>query len=108
MSAGTLNKLQGEFKQVCSEYDETKRKLAETENSWKQLKVESENKAGIMTDEIQRLNQIIEKKISEAIEVIIASILVALPYGGGFSQAETAQVLGCSMVVPDNTQSPFF
>jgi hypothetical protein len=47
---------------VCAEYDDTKRRLQETENAWKQLKVESENKTRVMADEIQRLNQLIEKK----------------------------------------------
>lgn len=65
LSAGTLNKLQAQFKGVCAEYDDTKRRLQETENAWKQLKAESENKNRIMADEIQRLNQLIEKKNNE-------------------------------------------
>jgi hypothetical protein len=32
--------LQGEFKSVCAEFDETKRKLSDTENAWKKLRVE--------------------------------------------------------------------
>lgn len=40
LSAGTLSKLQGEFKSVCAEFDETKRKLSDTENAWKKLKLE--------------------------------------------------------------------
>ena len=40
LSAGTLSKLQGEFKSVCAEIDETKRKLSDTENAWKKLKLE--------------------------------------------------------------------
>ena len=34
LSAGTLNKLQGEFKTVCGELDQTKKKLGDTENAW--------------------------------------------------------------------------
>jgi chromosome segregation ATPase len=65
LSAGTLSKLQGEFKQVCGELDQTRKQLAETENAWKRLKAESENKAGVMAEEITRLNGLIEKKNNE-------------------------------------------
>ena len=65
LSAGTLNKLQGEFKVVCGDYDQTKNKLNETEIAWKKLKSESEGKIQMMADEIQRLNGLIEKKNNE-------------------------------------------
>ena len=65
LSAGTLNKLQGEFKTVCGELDENKRKLTETEGAWKRLKSESDGKMHSMAEEIQRLNGIIEKKNQE-------------------------------------------
>jgi chromosome segregation ATPase len=65
LSAGTLNKLQGEFKTVCGELDETKKKLAETENAWKRLKAESDNKVQILTQECERLNALVEKRNSE-------------------------------------------
>jgi hypothetical protein len=42
LSAGTLSKLQGEFKQVCGELDEHKKRLGDTEGAWKKLKSESE------------------------------------------------------------------
>jgi chromosome segregation ATPase len=65
LSAGTLNKLQGEFKQVCGELDEHKKRLGDTEGAWKKLKSESEIMAQKMAEEIQRLNGIIEKKNNE-------------------------------------------
>ena len=65
LSAGTLKKLQGEFKTVCGELDETKKKLAETENAWKRLKAESDNKVQILTQECERLNALVEKRNSE-------------------------------------------
>lgn len=48
LSAGTLNKLQGEFKTVCGELDETKKKLIQTENAWKKLKAQSDNKGQML------------------------------------------------------------
>ena len=65
MSAGTLNKLQGEFKGVCGELDQAKKKLSETENAWKQLKAESDNRGQIMSQEIERLNALVEKRNNE-------------------------------------------
>ena len=59
---GTLSKLQGEFKGVCSELDETKKRLQETEMAWKRLKTEGDGKAQTMVDEIQSLNVLIEKE----------------------------------------------
>ena len=44
LSAGTLNKLQIEFKSVCGQLDDTKKKLTETEGAWKRLKSESDGK----------------------------------------------------------------
>ena len=43
----------------------TKQKLTETENAWKRLKTDSDGKAQMMADEIQRLNMLIEKKNNE-------------------------------------------
>lgn len=65
LSAGTLNKLQGEFKAVCGEADELKRKLQEYDVAFKRLNSESENKVKILTQECERLNAMVEKKNSE-------------------------------------------
>ena len=65
LSAGTLNKLQGEFKTVCGELDEAKKRVTETEGAWKRLKSESDGKLQMMADEVQRLNGLIEKKNNE-------------------------------------------
>ena len=65
LSAGTLNKLQGEFKTVCGELDATKKKLADTEDAWKRMKAEYENKVNILTQECERLNALVEKRNAE-------------------------------------------
>ena len=65
LSAGTLSKLQGEFKTVCGELDATKKKLDETENAWKRLKAESDQKGQMFTQEIDRLNALVEKRNNE-------------------------------------------
>ena len=65
LSAGTLSKLQGEFKTVCGELDATKKKLDETENAWKRLKAESDQKGQMFTQEIDRLNALVEKRANE-------------------------------------------
>jgi hypothetical protein len=49
LSAGTLSKLQGEFRNVCGENDEYKKKLAEYDVAYKRLVAESENKVKILT-----------------------------------------------------------
>ena len=65
LSAGTLSKLQGEFKIVCGELDVNKKKLSDTEEAWKRMKAEFENKVNILTQECERLNALVEKRNSE-------------------------------------------
>ena len=65
LSAGTLSKLQQEFKNVCNEHDILKKKLAEYENGIKKISFESENKVKILTQECERLNAVVEKKNTE-------------------------------------------
>ena len=65
LSAGTLSKLQGEFKSVCFENDELRKKLGEYDNGIKRIGAESENKVKILTQECERLNAVVEKKNSE-------------------------------------------
>ena len=65
LSAGTLNKLQGEFKTVCGELDENRKKLNDTEAAWKRMKAEFENKVNILTGECERLNALVEKRNAE-------------------------------------------
>lgn len=65
LSAGTLNKLQGEFKSVCGQLDDTKKKLGNTEDAWKRMKAEFENKVNILTGECERLNALVEKRNNE-------------------------------------------
>ena len=60
LSSGTLNKLQSEFKQVCGELDSTNKKLSDTESAWKRMKAESENKIAMLSQEIERLNDLIK------------------------------------------------
>ena len=66
LSAGTLNKLQGEFKGVCGELDETKKRLGSTEEAWKKLKsrgVMVRHRLWLMRS--RGLNVLIEKKNNE-------------------------------------------
>lgn len=49
MSAGTLSKLQNEFKIVCDESDVLKRKNQELDNTVKKLRAEAENKIALLT-----------------------------------------------------------
>ena len=53
LSAGTLSKLQGEFKGVCGELDEAKKRLGGTEEAWKRMKAEFENKVALLTQECE-------------------------------------------------------
>jgi predicted nucleic acid-binding Zn-ribbon protein len=65
LSAGTLSKLQNEFKIVCDEGDAMKRKVQELDNANKKLRAEAESKIGMLTQECERLNVVVEKKNSE-------------------------------------------
>ena len=65
LSAGTLSKLQGEFKSVCGQLDSTKKRLQETESSWKRLKGETDQKGQMFAQEIERLNALVEKRNNE-------------------------------------------
>ena len=65
LSAGTLSKLQGEFKGVCGELDEAKKRLGGTEEAWKRMKAEFENKVALLTQECERLNSLVEKRNNE-------------------------------------------
>jgi uncharacterized small protein (DUF1192 family) len=62
LSAGTLSKLQNEFKIVCDESDAMKRKIQELDNANKKLRAEAENKIALLSQECERLNGIVEKK----------------------------------------------
>jgi hypothetical protein len=64
LSAGTMNKLQGEFKAVCMEADDLKRKLQEYEVAFKRLNTDSDNKIKALSQECERLNAMVEKKNS--------------------------------------------
>ena len=65
LSAGTLGKLQNEFKIVCGENDELKKRVSDYENAFKRLNSESENKVKILTQECERLNTLAEKRANE-------------------------------------------
>jgi len=56
LSAGTMTKLQGEFKTVCSENDQLKRIIDE----FTRTKVpEYENRVIVLSQEIERLNGVL-------------------------------------------------
>jgi chromosome segregation ATPase len=65
LSAGQMGKLQNEFKLVCSENEEIKRRLLEADNSSKRFKAEGENRVAILTQECERLNALVEKRNGE-------------------------------------------
>jgi len=60
-----MSKLQNEFKTVCGENDEMKKRLIDYENVFKRLKGEGENQVMILTQECERLNALVEKRNSE-------------------------------------------
>ena len=49
LSAGTLSKLQNEFKIVCGENDELKKRINDYEAAVKRLNAESENKVRVLS-----------------------------------------------------------
>ena len=65
LSAGQIGKLQNEFKIVCDEGDQLKRKNQELDNALKKLRSEAENKIALLSQEVERLNAVVEKKNSE-------------------------------------------
>ena len=65
LSAGTLGKLQNEFKIVCGENDELKKRVADYEVGFKRMNTEGENKVRVLTQECERLNALVEKRNSE-------------------------------------------
>jgi chromosome segregation ATPase len=65
LSAGTLSKLQNEFKIVCGENDELKKRVTDYEAGFKRMNAEGENKVRVLTQECERLNALVEKRTSE-------------------------------------------
>jgi len=59
-----MSKLQNEFKTVCGENDEMKKRLIDYENAFKRLNADGENKINILTQECERLNALVEKRNS--------------------------------------------
>jgi predicted nucleic acid-binding Zn-ribbon protein len=64
LSAGQLNKLQNEFKNVCIENDDLKKRVVELETNLKRFGSDSNNKLATLSQECERLNSVIEKKNS--------------------------------------------
>lgn len=62
LSASQIGKLQNEFKQVCDECDELKRRLTDNDNGFKRYRGEVENKIAMLSQEIERLNGLVQKK----------------------------------------------
>ena len=60
-----MSKLQNEFKLVCAENEELKRRVLEAENTNKKTRSEGEGKVQILTQECERLNALVEKRTSE-------------------------------------------
>jgi predicted RNase H-like nuclease (RuvC/YqgF family) len=64
LSAGQIGKLTNEFKVVCAENEELKRRVLELQNSNKK-NAEYESKIALLSQEIERLNSVLEKKNNE-------------------------------------------
>ena len=62
LSASQIGKLQNEFKSVCDQCDDLKRKLAESDNAFKKYRTDFEQKIALLSQENERLNGVIEKK----------------------------------------------
>jgi chromosome segregation ATPase len=60
-----MGKLQNEFKLVCGENEELKRRVIESDNGSKRFKSEGENKIAILSQECERLNALVEKRNGE-------------------------------------------
>lgn len=61
LSAGTVNKLNTELKIVCNENEELHRRVKDFEEKHKKG-AENESRIAILSEEIERLNSVIEKK----------------------------------------------
>jgi chromosome segregation ATPase len=64
LSAGTISKLTNELKITCNENEELKRRLQDTTTVSKKLP-EYENKIAMLSQEIERLNGVLDKRNSE-------------------------------------------
>lgn len=64
LSSGTINKLTNELKITCNENEELKRRLQDSSISNKKI-TEYESKVALLSQEIERLNGVIDKKNSE-------------------------------------------
>ena len=64
LSAGQMNKLQNEFKSVCAELDDLKRRFQDLQNSNKKMS-EYESKIALLSQEVERLNSVVDKKNKE-------------------------------------------
>lgn len=60
-----MGKLQNEFKLLCGQNEELKRRVLENDNQLKKNKGENENKIAILSQECERLNALVEKRNSE-------------------------------------------
>ena len=59
LSAGQMSKLQNEFRVVCNENEELKKKIQELMNSNKKI-ADYENKVAMLSQEIERLNYVLK------------------------------------------------
>jgi chromosome segregation ATPase len=64
LSSGTINKLTNELKITCNENEELKKRLQDSSLTNKKLN-EYESKVALLSQEIERLNGVIDKKNSE-------------------------------------------
>jgi hypothetical protein len=60
-----MGKLQNEFKILCNENEDLKKKLQEIDLASKKYRSESENKIALISQECERLNALVEKRNNE-------------------------------------------
>ena len=65
LSAGQMGKLQNEFKLICAENEELKRRVLESDSTTKKARSDGDNKVQILTQECERLNSLVEKRNTE-------------------------------------------
>ena len=65
LSTGQIDRLTAEFKNMQTQNEEMKRRIAELEGHLKKVSGESENKVNILTQECERLNALVEKRNAE-------------------------------------------
>jgi chromosome segregation ATPase len=65
LSTGQIGRLTAEYKAMITQTEESKKRIADLENQNKRLNAEGDNKVGILSQECERLNSLVEKRNAE-------------------------------------------